>query len=172
MLYLSHLRVLALATISWLATGCGHKEDAPQPQPLDSLTTHTVAVRYQARPLGVTTTGLPKNLNLLVEYERVEQISSTDYRRSAPSVQFHDLAVNSSVQEVTLSRIATYPSPMQPRVRMSLWEDQEFPKVASTPYELTCELVLDGKVAGHTTYAVAMGQLPPLVASSQTEVVP
>jgi hypothetical protein len=173
MRYLSHLRVLALATTSWLATGCGHKEDAPQPSPpLAALNTHTVAVRYQARLLGGATTELPKNLNLLVAYERVEQAGRTGYQLSAPSVQFHDLAVSDTVRVVPLSLIATYAGSMPPKVTVSMWEDQEVPTAARTSYELTCELVLDGKVAGHTSYSVAAGQIPPLVASSQLEVGP
>jgi hypothetical protein len=175
MLYFSHLRVLTLAATTWLATGCAHKNDAPQPQqltPIASLSTHTVTVRYQARPLSGATAGLPKNLNLLVEYERVEQTSPTTYRLSAPSVQLHDLAISDTMQQVSLSRLATYPTTLRPKVTVQLWENQELPTLASAPYEITCELVLDEKVVGRTTYAVVAGQLPPLVASSQTEVAP
>jgi hypothetical protein len=175
MRYFSHLRVLTLASASWLITSCSHKEEAPRPQqptPLASLNTHTVAVRYQAKPLSGATTGLPKNLNLLVAYERVSKTGPTSYHLLNPTTQFHDLAVSDTTQEVPLSRIATYPSAIRPKVTVTIWEDQEIPTVANVPYEITCELVLDGKVAGQTTYSVVAGQLPPLVASSQTEVMP
>jgi hypothetical protein len=175
MRHFSQLRVLALASATWLATSCSHKEEAPQPQqptPLASLNTHTVAVRYQAKPLGGATTRLPKNLNLLVAKERVSKTGPTSYQLLPPTTQLHDLAVSDTAQEVPLSRIATYPGAIRPKVTVTIWEDQEFPTVANVPYELTCELVLDGKVAGQTTYSVVAGQLPPLVASSQTEVMP
>lgn len=169
------LRVFALASTTWLFVGCGHKEEAPQPQtptPMPSLNTHTVAVRYQARQLGGLTTGLPQHLNLLVEYERVVQKASTGYQLLPPTAQLHDLAVSDTAMDVSLSRLATYPGTVRPKVTVSIWEDQERPTVANAPYEITCELVVDGQVTGHTTYAVVAGQLPPLVASSQTEVAP
>jgi hypothetical protein len=173
--HFSQLRVLALASTTWLAISCGRKEDAPQPQPptpIPSLSKHTVAVRYQARQLGGALTGLPKHLNLLVEYERVLQVASTGYQLLQSTAQLHDLAVSDTLKDVPLPWITTYPNAIQPKVTVSLWEDQETPTVANTPYEITCEVVLDGKVAGHTTYSVVAGQLPPLVASSQTEVMP
>jgi hypothetical protein len=175
MLHFARLQLLALASITWLATGCGSKEEAPQPQPRPSfvsLNMHTVAVRYQARPLGGATSELPKDLNLLVEYERVYQAGLTGYRLAAPSAQLHDLAVSDTTQEVPLSLIATYPDAVYPKVTVTMWQEQAVPTVASAPYEITCDLVLDGKVARRTTYVVAAGQLPPLVASSQTEVIP
>ena len=172
MRYFSPLRVLVLATTTWLVSGCGHKEEAPQPTLIAALTTHTVAVRYQARLLGGAMAGLPKNLNQVVAYERVKQMDPTHYQLSAPSVQFHDLAVSDTAQQVPLSRIATYPSVIRPRVTVSMWEDQQSRAVATVSYEITCELVLDGQVAGHTTYTVVAGQLPPLVADSHTELAP
>jgi hypothetical protein len=172
MLHFSHLRVLALATSAWLATGCGHKAEAPQPQQVAPLNTHTVAVRYQAQLLAGATVGLPQNLNLVVAYERVEQTGQASYHRSAPSVQFHDVAVSPTTQDVSLSPLATYSSTLHPKITVSMWEDQETPTVASAPYKMTCELVVDGKVVGFTSYVVAAGQVPALVASSQTEVMP
>lgn len=168
----SPLRVLALAATTWLVSGCGHKEDVPQPTPIAALTTHTVAVRYQARLLGGATAGLPKQLNLVVAYERVEQTDPTQYHLSAPSVQFHDLAVSDTAQEVPLSRLATYPGIIRPKITVSMWEDQQSRTTATVSYEMTCDLLLDGKVAEHTTYAVTAGQLPPLVVNSHTELAP
>jgi hypothetical protein len=187
MLLLSHLRGLALATTSYsvtshlrgvalaaticLVTSCGHKEDAPQPQqPIASLTTHTVAVRYQARLVSGASSGLPHYLNLLVEYERVGQTGSASYQLLHPTAQLHDLAVSDTTKEVLLSPIATYPGAIRPKITVSMWEDQQLPALATSPYELTCELILDGRVAAQTTYSVVAGQLPPLVASRQTEV--
>jgi hypothetical protein len=170
--YFSPLRVLMLATTTWLISGCSHKEEAPQPTLIASLNTHAMAVRYQARPLGGATTGLPKNLNLMVAYERVESTGPTGYHLMAPSVQLHDLAVSDTAKEVSLSRIATYSGAMRPKVTVSIWEDQELPMAANVSYEIRCELVLDGKIAGQTTYTVVAGQIPPLEASSQTEVAP
>jgi len=164
--------MLVFTATTWLISGCGHKEEAPQPTPIAALTTHTVAVRYQARLLNGNTAGLPKKLNLVVAYERVEQTDPMNYQLSAPSVQLHDLAVSDTAQQVPLSRIATYPGVIRPKVTVSMWEDQQSRTAATVSYEMMCELVLDGKVAGTTTYAVVAGQLPPLVATSHTELAP
>lgn len=166
------LPVLVLATTALLATSCSSREEAPQPSPIASLNTHTVAVRYQAKPVGTAAQELPKTLNLLVAYERVGQTGPTGYRLLAPVVQFHDPTIGTTTQEVPLSLITTYPNAIRPNITVTMWEDQALPTAARASYEVTCELVLDGKVTGRTTYSVTAGQLPPLVASSQTEVAP
>ena len=171
---LFRLQVLVLATTLGWASGCSSKDEAPQPlpfPPVASLNTHAVTLRYHSRPLdGVAP--LPTGLNLLVAYERVSSTGPTKYVRLAPTVQFHDPAISAADQDVPLSLIATYPGAISPTITVSLWQEQPQPTAAGAAYEVVCDLLVDGQVRSRTTYAVASGQIPPLVASTQTEVAP
>ena len=175
MLQLVRPRMLVLATMTCLSIGCGHPDETPQPRqpaPVAFLSTHTVSVRYQVRPGGGASQGLPQALNLLVEYERVGQTGPTSYRLLPPTVELHDPVVRDSAQEAFLSRVAAHPGTLRPYVTVTIWEEQALPTAARTSYEVTCDLVLDGKVAGRTTYSVVAGQVPPLMASSRTQIMP
>ncbi|WP_133271282.1 hypothetical protein [Hymenobacter radiodurans] len=175
MLSSSTLRVLMLATLSLLATSCDQEENAPQPtedvlvKPIP-LRMHTVAVRYYLKALDSTFQLPTISPNITVDYEQVVPQGNAAYKLLDATTQHHEQEVTAALKEVQLAPIATYAEVIRPKITVTIWEDQTLPSSSGIGYQAVCELLIDGKSVGTTTYATVAGQNTPLYVTTQSEV--
>jgi hypothetical protein len=181
MTHFLRLRALTLAFLVLAATGCDQQEADPQPttpvQPMKPVQVtnpakhHTVAVRYYFKAFGDTSALPTIPPNIEVDYERVMKTALPPYSQLLGlNAQFHDLKVTSTVKEVSLPSIATYPDAIKPKITLSVWVDQAPPADSEGGYEVVSELIIDGQVAGRSTFKAVAGQKTPLEAVTQIEV--
>jgi hypothetical protein len=175
MMTLPYLPALALATLVLFGTGCEKKEIAPQPtEPvLVKVATpqiHTVAVRYHLEALSDTSQLPIISPNITVDYERVVPQGNSAYKLLAPSAQHHEQEVTSAFKEVHLAPIATYAEVIKPKITVTIWEELASPPGSGIGYQVQCELLIDGKSAGTTTYTAVAGHNTPLFITTQSEV--
>ena len=169
------LPALALATLILLGTGCEKPEIAPQPTESAALAVaapknHTVVVRYHLEALGDTCQLPLISPNITVDYERVVPQGNSRYRLLAPSAQHHEQEVTAAPKEVILPPITTYAEVIRPKITVTIWEDQVLPADSRIGYQVLCELLIDGKSAGTTTYVAIAGHNAPLYVTTQAEV--
>lgn len=175
MILSSYFPVLALATLVLLSTGCEKQEIAPRPtEPAVSVAAapknHTVAVRYHLEALSDTAQLPIISPNITVDYERVVPQGNSAYRLLAPNAQHHEQDVIAVSKEVQLAPVATYAEVIRPKITVTIWEEQASLPGSGIAYQVICELLIDGKTAGTTTYTAVADQNTPLFVTTRTEV--
>lgn len=167
--------MLAFAILGFLATSCDQEEIAPQPtEPAlikpAPFKMHTVAVRYHLEASSDSSKLPLVSPNIMVEYERVVPQGNATYKLQDIIAQHQIQTVTSVPREEQLSPITTYAEAIKPKITVTIWEETASPPGSEIGYQVLCELLIDGKVAGTTTYAAVAGQTTPLFTITQAEV--
>jgi hypothetical protein len=127
-------------------------------------------VRYHLEALGDTFQLPTISPNITVDYERVVPQGTTSYKLMEASAQHHEQEITSALKEVQLAPIVTYAEVIRPKITVTIWEEQASPAGSGIGYQVLCELLIDGKPVGTTTYATIAGQNTPLFVTTQSEV--
>ena len=180
MMSLSYLRVLIFATLVLWSAGCEKKESDPQPtqpvptEPVLGVATppkmHTVAVRYYLKALSSTSQLPVVSPDIAVDYERVVPQGLSGYMLLYPSVQHYEQEVTYALKEVQLPCIITYANAIKPKIIVTIDKGVAPAPGSEISYQVICELLVDGRLAGTTTYVSAAGLNTPLFVTTETEV--